>query len=125
MSAQLVAAAFDLDQTAPTRFPHIQSNREGFAMSDFCYSRPTLNLVLQQAELMDSIMELLGVDTATAARLDMGTAWYEARTRCIACHSEWQCQDWLRHPPVKPSMEPPDFCHNSAFFRRCGVSSRG
>jgi hypothetical protein len=25
---------------------------------------------------------------------------------------------------VEPCMEPPDFCHNSAFFRRCGVSSR-
>ena len=93
-------------------------------MSDFCYSRPMLKRVLKQAELMDRMMEHLGVNAATAARLDKGTAFYEARTRCIACHSERQCQDWLRRPPVEPSMEPPEFCHNSAFFRRCGVSSR-
>ena len=93
-------------------------------MSDFCYSRPMLNRVLQQAELMDRMMEHLGVNAATAARLDKGTAFYEARTRCIACHCERQCQNWLRRPPVEPSMEPPEFCHNSAFFRRCGGSSR-
>ena len=56
-------------------------------MSDFCYSRPMLKRVLKQAELMDRMRERLGVGAATAARLDKGTAWYEARTRCIACHS--------------------------------------
>jgi hypothetical protein len=39
-------------------------------MSDFCYSRPMLNRVLQQAALMDRMMARLGVDFATAARLD-------------------------------------------------------
>jgi hypothetical protein len=92
-------------------------------MSDFCYSRPMLNRVLQQAELMDRMMERLGVDPATGVRLENGMAWYEARTRCIACHSERQCQDWLKRP-VEPRMGAPDFCHNSAFFRRCRVSTR-
>ena len=92
-------------------------------MSDFCYSRPMLKRVMQQAELMDRMMQRLGVDLATAARLENGMAWYEARSKCIACPSERQCQDWLR-AGVEPPTEPPDFCHNSAFFRRCAMSTR-
>ena len=45
-------------------------------MRDFCYSRPMLNRVLQHAELMDRMMERLGVDPAAAARLENGMAWY-------------------------------------------------
>ena len=47
-------------------------------MSGFCCSRPMLNRV--GPELMDRMMERLGVDAATAARLDKGTAWSEAPT---------------------------------------------
>jgi hypothetical protein len=78
-------------------------------MSDFCYSRPMLHRVLQQAEPMDRMMERLGVDLATAARLEKGMAWYEARCQCIACHSERQCQEWLKRAPAEPPDGPPDF----------------
>ena len=91
-------------------------------MSDFCYSRPMLNRVLQQAELMDRMMERLGIDRVVAARLENGMAWYEARSQCIACHSERQCQEWLKGAPMEPSIGPPVFCHNTAFFRCCAVS---
>ena len=93
-------------------------------MTDFCYSRTVLNRVLQQAELMDRVMERLAVDRATAARLENGMAWYEARSQCIACHSERQCQEWLKRAPAEPSNEPPDFCRNTAFFRSCPASDR-
>ena len=92
-------------------------------MSDFCYSRPMLHRVLQQAELMDRMMQRLGVDLATAARLENGMAWYEARCQCIACHSERQCQEWLKRAPAVPSDGPPEFCGNSVFFRRCEPSA--
>jgi hypothetical protein len=88
-------------------------------MSDFCYGRPTVNRVLRQAELMDRMLQRLGVDPAVAARLENGMAWYEARSQCIDCHSEPQCKEWLKRAPVEPSIEPPAFCHNFAFFRRC------
>ena len=88
-------------------------------MSDFCYSRPMLNRVLHQAELMDRMIERLGVNPAAAARLEKGMAWYEARSQCIACHNEGKCQEWLKRAPVEPSDEPPGFCANFAFFRRC------
>jgi hypothetical protein len=94
-------------------------------MSDFCYSRPVLNRILQHAELMDRMMERVGIDRAAAIRLENGMAWYDARTRCIACHSGQQCQYWLERAAVEPCVGPPDFCLNSAFFRRCGVSTRG
>ena len=88
-------------------------------MSDFCYSRPMLNRVIRQAELMDRMMERVGVDPAAAARIDRGMASYEARTRCIACCSERQCRDWLARSDAEASSEPPQFCHNAKFFRRC------
>jgi Family of unknown function (DUF6455) len=91
-------------------------------MSDFCYSRPMLNRILQQAELMDFMMERLGIDPVVAARLENGMAWYDARSQCIACHSERQCQEWVKRAPTEPSIGPPDFCHNTAFFRCCAVS---
>jgi hypothetical protein len=83
-----------------------------------------LNRVLQQAELMDRMIERLGIDPVVAARLENGMAWYEARSQCIACHSERQCQEWLKRAPTEPSIEPPDFCHNTAFFRSCPASDR-
>jgi hypothetical protein len=82
-----------------------------------------LNRVLQQAELMDRMLERLGVDLVAAARLEKGMAWYEARSQCIACHSESKCQEWLKRAAVQPIMGPPDFCHNAAFFRRCERSA--
>jgi hypothetical protein len=88
-------------------------------MSDFCYSRPMLNRVLRHAQLMDRMMERVGVDTAKAARIDKGVAWYEARTRCIACNSERECVHWLKRPQARAPSEIPEFCANAAFFRSC------
>ena len=86
-------------------------------MSDFCYARPMLDRIFRQAELMDCVMQRLGIDPATAARLDRGTAWYEARTRCIACCDERQCRAWLAS--ADPPTALPSSCANGEFFRRC------
>jgi hypothetical protein len=88
-------------------------------MGDFCFDRPMLKRVFRQVALMDRMMERVGVDPAAAARDSEGTAWYEARTRCIACCNERQCLDWLEHPPATSPVEPPEFCHNADFLRRC------
>jgi uncharacterized protein DUF6455 len=93
---------------------------EEVAMSDFCYSRPMLNRVRRQAEVMDRMIEAVGVDPAVARRLDMGMGWYEARSRCITCHNEAQCADWLRKSSNRTSAELPAFCPNVAFFHACG-----
>jgi hypothetical protein len=52
-------------------------------------------------------------------------AWYEARCQCIACHSERQCQEWLKGTPAALPDGPPDFCGNAAFFRRCKLNAPG
>ena len=91
-------------------------------MSDFCYSRPMLDRVFRQAELMDRVMERLGVDPAMAARVDRGTAVYEARTRCIACSHERECRHWLEGSGVHAS--PADFCPNADFLRYCADAKR-
>ena len=88
-------------------------------MSDFCYSRPMLDRVFRQAELMDRMMERVGVNAAAAARVDKGMAWYEARTKCIACCSERQCRDWLARSAAQAFSEVPEFCHNAELFRCC------
>ena len=43
-------------------------------VSDLCYSSPMLDRIFRQAELMDRMMERVGVDPMAAARLDAGMA---------------------------------------------------
>jgi hypothetical protein len=88
-------------------------------MGDFCLDRPMLRRVFRQVALMDRMMERVGVDRGAAARDGEGTAWYEARTRCIACCHEKQCRDWLARAPATSHPEPPAFCHNADFLERC------
>jgi hypothetical protein len=78
-----------------------------------------LRRVFRQVALMDRMMERVGVDAGAAARDGGGEAWFEARTRCIACCSGKQCRDWLASLPDGPPVEPPAFCHNADFLRRC------
>jgi hypothetical protein len=86
-------------------------------MADFCIDRPMLRRVFRQTALMDTMMERVGVDPVAAARDSEGTAWYEARSRCIACCSGRQCRDWLSQTPA--TSKPPPFCHNADFLNRC------
>lgn len=86
-------------------------------MTDFCYSRPMLNHVLQQAATMDRMMAAVGVAPAVAARVEHGTGFYEARTRCIECRALSACKAWLA--TSQPDPAPPPFCPNRAFFAAC------
>ena len=86
-------------------------------MSDFCYSGPMLKRVLDQADLMDRVMEAVGVVAAHAARLNRGMAWYEARCRCIACPDDRKCRAWLAGADARQTSRPPAFCRNTEFFR--------
>jgi len=92
-------------------------------MVDFCFSRPMLERVLRHVELMDRMMERIGVDPALAARIDGGSAWYDARTRCIGCCREAACHAWLAE--AGPSAEPPGFCANAPFLRACLAAAAG
>lgn len=47
---------------------------------DFIYNRPVLDRVFQQAELMDRMMQRVGITPIAAARIDRGMGWYEARS---------------------------------------------
>ena len=86
-------------------------------MSDFCYSWPMFNRIFHQVELMDRMMERIGVNPGVAVRIDKGIAWYEARTKCLSCCHERECRHWLEGSEVLEG--PTDFCPNVAFFRRC------
>jgi hypothetical protein len=82
-------------------------------MGDLCYSQR----VHRQAELMDHMMERLGVSPSFAAGIDGGLAWYEARTKCIFCSNVQRCSDWLEGSEPLPG--PAEFCPNTEFFRDC------
>jgi hypothetical protein len=76
-----------------------------------------LDRVLRQAELMDRVMEQLGVNPAVAARMDRGLGFYEARSRCIACSHERACRAALQGAALQTG--PLSFCPNAAFLMAC------
>jgi hypothetical protein len=82
-----------------------------------------LDRIFRHAELMDRVMERIGVDPASAARVDRGMAWYEARSRCIACCDERACRAWLECPDPPTAL--PRSCANAEFFRRCRMRRSG
>jgi hypothetical protein len=76
-----------------------------------------LDRVFSQAELMDRMIERVGINPAVVARLDRGMTWYAARTRCIECCHARECRAWV--DDGRPSAAPPDFCPNAALFQSC------
>jgi uncharacterized protein DUF6455 len=86
-------------------------------VSDFCLGRPMLDRVFRQAELMDRVMQQLGINPAVAARVDRGFGFYEARSRCIACSHEGECRAALQVGLTQAGPAP--FCPNGDFLRAC------
>jgi hypothetical protein len=80
---------------------------------------PMFNQVLHRQELMDEMIERLGVDVLIAVRADKGQGFVRARARCRDCLHESECRQWLDSSPILPL--PPDFCPNANFFRSCGL----
>jgi hypothetical protein len=80
---------------------------------------PMFNQVRRRQDLMDEMMERLGVDVLTAVRKGNGQGFVGARTRCRGCLHESECRLWLDSSPKLPI--PPDFCPNANFFRWCGL----
>ena len=87
-------------------------------MSDFCYRWPILQQVIRQAELMDRMVEQVGVPVRVIATIDDGQAWYAARTACLECPSSTRCRGWLDAAPAPPTQAP-SFCPNALLFQRC------
>lgn len=70
----------------------------------------------QRQELMDQMLQLRGVDSAAASRVDGGLAMLEAKGKCRLCPNETACRDWLEGEAAQTPME---FCPNAAFFSTC------
>jgi hypothetical protein len=81
---------------------------------------PIFNQVRRRQELMDHMMQRLGVDVVTAIRADDGQAFIEARARCRNCLHESDCRNWLESSEALPL--PPDFCPNANFLRTLACS---
>jgi hypothetical protein len=85
-------------------------------MNIFSYRSSILDRNSPHPELMERMMARIAVKSITAARVDGGMAWYEARTKCIFCRHEQECRDWLQGSQGSSS---PKFCPNLELFRRC------
>jgi hypothetical protein len=73
--------------------------------------------VVGRARLMEAMLEHVGARAGDAVRVRQGMAWYEARTRCLACADARRCRDWLDATPAP--APPPAFCPNAPLLRRC------
>jgi hypothetical protein len=91
----------------------------GETMATANSSWPMFRHALRQQQLMDDMMQVLGVDILTAVRADGGQAFVEARAKCRNCPHGNVCCRWLESPQATPF--PPDFCPNAEFFRACGL----
>ena len=86
-------------------------------MSRLSSRQPTLVRYLRCPELMDRMMERVGLAPVEAACVDGGLAWLEARTKCIFCRHVGECCSWLEGYNTRTT--PADFCPNISFFESC------
>ncbi len=75
---------------------------------------PIVAQVERQAELMERMMQVLGVNEAAAARSDRGEAFARARTVCLNCTASRECEVWL--DAARRVVCAPSFCPNAIFF---------
>ena len=90
-------------------------------MSRLSSRQPTLVRYLRCPELMDRMMERVGVAPVEAACVDGGLAWLEARTKCIFCRHVGECCSWLEGYDTRAT--PADFCPNTEFLDSCAEHS--
>jgi len=86
-------------------------------MSGISNRQPTLVRYTRCPELMDRMMERVGVAPVEVMCVDGGLAWLEARTKCIFCPRVGECCSWLEGYNTRTT--PSDFCPNTTFFESC------
>lgn len=79
---------------------------------------PMVRRVERLAVRMQQMMDRVGADAATLARLRSGDAFLEARTACLHCGTSDRCLRWLDAPLRRPG-ERPEFCPNLKLFEAC------
>ena len=84
-------------------------------MSHDTPQRPMTDEVWHRAELLDRLIEHLGVAGA-AARLDGGDALLDAHAKCLDCTVKQECESLLTDPNA---LSTPNACPNLSFLARC------
>ena len=70
----------------------------------------------QQADLMDTMMQKLGVADEMRQMPDHAAVLRRAANRCLTCEKPDACEHWLTHE-TNPD-EAPGFCRNHDLFER-------
>jgi Family of unknown function (DUF6455) len=67
---------------------------------------------LRRYQLMDAMLDRLGIDTLAAIR--QGEAFIQARAHCRTCHCVGACRDWF----LEDQETPAEFCPNAGLFAK-------
>ncbi len=78
---------------------------------------PISRQVERRAKRFQDMMRALDVDEMTLIRKGQGTAYSQARTRCLNCHCATRCLVWLDSP--EELREAPEFCPNFDLLAEC------
>jgi hypothetical protein len=92
-------------------------------MSDHSYGRPMLDRVFRHAELMDRMMERVGIDAAAVARLEMGMAFWREPDVSAAAVSGNAAIGWLG-PRAAHLGNHRSFVATASSFAVCGQRLR-
>jgi hypothetical protein len=93
--------------------PSLHASNEETVMKKFMMHR-----VEGRARRMHDMLDQLGADRATLARLRGGQAYSEARSRCLFCRTGDICTRWLDQ--ASSTRLRPEFCPNLKLFEACG-----
>lgn len=72
--------------------------------------------IAQHSNLMDAMMDKLGVRDQLAQRPHGGAVLRRAADRCLSCDHAEACEGWLSK--AQSVEEAPDYCRNHDLFQR-------
>ena len=72
--------------------------------------------LIRQADLMDTMVDKLGVRPALEGRADQAGVMRRAANRCMSCTESAACQQWL--DDHETASEAPQYCRNHDLFER-------
>ena len=74
------------------------------------------NKMMRQADLMDTMIDTLGVRSALESRPDQANVMRRAAGRCMGCNESAACEQWLTENDS--AAEAPQYCRNHDMFER-------
>ncbi len=78
---------------------------------------PVFRRVARREKLTELMLDRLGIEPLSLARLDQGEAFQVVSRTCFECTKAHECRHWLAHADITET--PPRFCPNLDTLQRC------